>query len=625
MNVSFNGFQFDCEQKILTKNGRIIPLSEKPAQLLSLFIQKADKIHSKSDILEQVWPDRVVTEQVVFQNISYLRALFGDKAIKTFSKKGYQWQLPLTIVAQDEAFDAEHVENTDAEKCIAFSESPQEHLSPKNNVIPSLTTDSLNSKCITSRTFSKWRTALGMVFLLVLIFVAWFRIGEPTSVVELSNEADVVYVIESSNFTTLEDVSIATINAQTLFDSPFSVWQRNNSNATRWLVASRPYTINDKLAIRFHIQGAQRGWHDYILADNKNDSLNQLAQLLSLLASTRYFEVESDHTALAELTLLIDKHPDLEQLNDQQIRLQFKLNELDRANALADRQLSTASSHFRAGLLYLLKAQINLWNKNNMAAEESVNQALAIFRELKQDSLEASALVELSWVHLANLKLRQGMQVLNQAASKARSSNEPLLEVTARLNQSFMASKASEVELSHTQLGLAKELITLHQLADEHQVRVLNNAVWMANSIEEKFALNQQILELPFSPQYEIYFYIAAESVRNNHIQQEQWQEAIATIKPWQRQSFQLLSQAHIEFAQNEWQKGVKHAKHAYRQAQTNYHKVDALDAALLLIQRQNNGNTSIDVSEYEAFIKQNATNRWLDQNSYALKQLSSI
>jgi len=83
MKFSFNDFQFDCEQLILTRQGGVISLNEKPAQLLALFLCNADTIHNKSDILEKIWPDRVVTEQVVFQNISHLRALFGDDAISS--------------------------------------------------------------------------------------------------------------------------------------------------------------------------------------------------------------------------------------------------------------------------------------------------------------------------------------------------------------------------------------------------------------------------------------------------------------------------------------------------------------------------------------------------------------
>ncbi|MBQ4836244.1 winged helix-turn-helix domain-containing protein [Pseudoalteromonas luteoviolacea] len=94
MKLAFDDFQFDIQALTLSKDGRKISLKEKPAQILALLITQPDKIHSKVEILEEVWPGRTVTEQVVFQNIGHLRALFGDEAIKTFSKKGYQWQLP---------------------------------------------------------------------------------------------------------------------------------------------------------------------------------------------------------------------------------------------------------------------------------------------------------------------------------------------------------------------------------------------------------------------------------------------------------------------------------------------------------------------------------------------------
>ncbi|MDK1287322.1 winged helix-turn-helix domain-containing protein [Pseudoalteromonas umbrosa] len=94
MKLAFEDFQFDIQALTLLKDGRKISLKEKPAQILALLITQPDKIHSKVEILEEVWPGRTVTEQVVFQNIGHLRALFGDEAIKTFSKKGYQWQLP---------------------------------------------------------------------------------------------------------------------------------------------------------------------------------------------------------------------------------------------------------------------------------------------------------------------------------------------------------------------------------------------------------------------------------------------------------------------------------------------------------------------------------------------------
>ena len=91
--LHFADFQFDSSQNILYKNNEIITLTANQAKLLALFLADPKQILSKEDILQHVWCDRVVSEQVVFQNISQLRAIFSDGAIKTFPKRGYQWQL----------------------------------------------------------------------------------------------------------------------------------------------------------------------------------------------------------------------------------------------------------------------------------------------------------------------------------------------------------------------------------------------------------------------------------------------------------------------------------------------------------------------------------------------------
>jgi DNA-binding winged helix-turn-helix (wHTH) protein len=100
MKVSFDDFEFNCEQLTLKNNGNKFSIKEKHAQILAILIKEPEKIHSKSDLLSKVWPDETVSDQMVFQSIGHLRALFGDNAVKTFSKKGYQWQIPLSLSHQ---------------------------------------------------------------------------------------------------------------------------------------------------------------------------------------------------------------------------------------------------------------------------------------------------------------------------------------------------------------------------------------------------------------------------------------------------------------------------------------------------------------------------------------------
>ncbi|CAM4479481.1 winged helix-turn-helix domain-containing protein [Pseudoalteromonas maricaloris] len=129
MKFAFKDFLFDSKELKLYKDDRKLNLKQKPAQILELFLSAPQTIHSKEDILEKVWPDRKVTDQVVFQNIGHLRALFGDDAIKTFSRKGYQWQIPCT------AFEgtAEAQASSQASPQTATNESTKVDVQPEED------------------------------------------------------------------------------------------------------------------------------------------------------------------------------------------------------------------------------------------------------------------------------------------------------------------------------------------------------------------------------------------------------------------------------------------------------------------------------------------------------------
>ena len=133
MKFSFQIFQFDCEQKILTRHGKVIKLKDRAANMLTFFILNNDKILSKAELLETVWPDKTVSEQVVFQNISHLRAIFGNDAIKTFSKRGYQWQLELKEVAEQAEAVTAAPEAQAATSTAPVVENNQTESESKNN------------------------------------------------------------------------------------------------------------------------------------------------------------------------------------------------------------------------------------------------------------------------------------------------------------------------------------------------------------------------------------------------------------------------------------------------------------------------------------------------------------
>lgn len=592
MIFSFNGFHFDCEQMLLTRGEQVIPFNEKPAQLLRFFLTQPDKIHTKSALLDMVWPDRVVTEQVVFQNISYLRAKFGDDAIKTFPKKGYQWQIPANIVEKTIDKPEYELKNRSSRTAISKIKSFTLFISNKNPI---------------------YIVALGLSLLCLSL----------TSLVLVTNEQNIQSTVESSSIALinagqpLKNGTLISLsgNAKALFDSPSALWAKYASERSQLLIATSFYSVGQHVALKFHIQGAERGWQDYLLGSSRIEALSKLEYLLTDLSSSRYFQTLKPNKALAELMTLSDDEQNYQLVSTQQIKLLFQLSDFDKANTLIEQLLSEPPSMLRQGLLYLLKAQISSWNRKDDAAQESITKALSIFKTLSLAQLEAQALIEQAWVHLAKQSFRQGIQVLNQAVSRARSSNEPLIEFKAHLNQAFMASKTGLIELSYAQIGLARELMKLHQLDHTHQTQIDNTLAWLAQSADERLSLYENILNRPFSPQYEQYFYVAANVVRDHFIDEQDWSAARATIKSWQRESFQLLSQARISLAAKNIEHGIGKAKNAFRVAKLDHQSVDALDAALLLLQQGDVlGHSEFD--ELTLFIHRNASNRWREQNS---------
>lgn len=612
MKVRFKFFQFDVERQTLTKDQKVITLNEKPAKLLTLFLLNPEKILSKADILNFVWSDRVVTEQVIFQNISYLRSLFGSDAIKTFTKKGYQWQLPLEEVVEHK--------NDSAEAAIVT------HLA-------TLKTDDNNSAEFEpdSTKFPLGvKTAAILVIIFLLSILGWLGLNSnfisPAAETKFKNkEKNGIYsaIFEHGNISKTQLDKPA--SSQTLFDSPFSAWQSYSTNKNELLVATKTYLADDKTVLRFHIQGEKRSWTDYIIANNEQQAKEDLDNLLSLINSSGNFFSASDHDALSMLTLLSRKQPTNALIDLKLIQITFKLNNLDRATALIDRQLDTSPPRLRQGLLYLLKTDITMRNKLWSEARSSIEKALVIFKVLDLPQLESEALIQSSWIYYVEQEFREGMQVLNQAASKARASGEPLLEVNAHIIQSFIASKAGQTELALTQLNLASELIRLHQLSNEHEIQVQYNAAKISKSSSEALKHYENIANQPFSPQYEYIFYEASEVIAALYSEQKNWDQAYTAIKSWQRASFQALTRAKIAFSQGDFQQGLTHSKEAFKLAQLNYHRIDALNAALLILKNAKNTKPEFNSTEYMNFIKQNSTSIWLDQNKVELEQLNPI
>ncbi|MBQ4812260.1 tetratricopeptide repeat protein [Pseudoalteromonas luteoviolacea] len=70
----------------------------KTLQVMEVLVQNRERVVTKQELLDSVWSDLVVQEQVLVQSIKEVRDLLGAETIKTFPKLGYRWIAAIEIM-----------------------------------------------------------------------------------------------------------------------------------------------------------------------------------------------------------------------------------------------------------------------------------------------------------------------------------------------------------------------------------------------------------------------------------------------------------------------------------------------------------------------------------------------
>lgn len=113
---SFGGFQLDAAARRLTRDGTVIPLSDRHLDVLLRLVAQPGEVLAKDALVEAAWPDVAVTDNSLEQAISLLRrALAGPPgggsqvAIETVPRRGYRFAGDVTRTAarsSDDEVDA---------------------------------------------------------------------------------------------------------------------------------------------------------------------------------------------------------------------------------------------------------------------------------------------------------------------------------------------------------------------------------------------------------------------------------------------------------------------------------------------------------------------------------------
>ena len=84
----------DTERRELSRAGQSVPIEPRVFDVLTYLILHRDRSVPKSELLDQVWNGRIVTEGVLAQAIVKGRRVFGnnaDEVIKTIHRVGYRF------------------------------------------------------------------------------------------------------------------------------------------------------------------------------------------------------------------------------------------------------------------------------------------------------------------------------------------------------------------------------------------------------------------------------------------------------------------------------------------------------------------------------------------------------
>src|SRR4028118_2370230 len=79
-HYQFDQFRVDPIRRLLLRDGEVVPVTPKMFSILLVLLERRGEVVEKKELLEQVWPDTVVTEANLTQNVSTLRKALGERA-----------------------------------------------------------------------------------------------------------------------------------------------------------------------------------------------------------------------------------------------------------------------------------------------------------------------------------------------------------------------------------------------------------------------------------------------------------------------------------------------------------------------------------------------------------------
>ncbi len=100
--LKFGDFVVDWREGVLYRQGQVVALAPKPFDTLAYLAAHPRRVVPKQELLDAIWPDTFVTDDVLVQGIVEVRRALGDSAreprwIQTLPKRGYRFLGEVTV------------------------------------------------------------------------------------------------------------------------------------------------------------------------------------------------------------------------------------------------------------------------------------------------------------------------------------------------------------------------------------------------------------------------------------------------------------------------------------------------------------------------------------------------
>ena len=213
----FGPFRVDATEHVLFREGAVIPLKPKVFDTLLVLVENSGHLIEKDDLMKMLWPDTVVEENNLSQNISALRRALGDgrspdQYIETLPRRGYRFVASVKEL-RDESADLVLEKHTLSSIVIEHEYEDKAMEADRTPLPAAQRSRSTNRRMVTGLALI---AALGIAAIATLIYVKYLRPSGLT-------DRDTVLIADFTNTTgdAVFDDSLKQALAVQLGQSPF--------------------------------------------------------------------------------------------------------------------------------------------------------------------------------------------------------------------------------------------------------------------------------------------------------------------------------------------------------------------------------------------------------------------